>query len=84
MSRAIFSLETNELTIEEEGPLPPPMSAEDIRAARNQLLAQCDWTQLPDATVDKDAWLVYRQALRDITEQTGFPETVEWPQKPLT
>ena len=53
------------------------------REQRNRLLAGCDWTQLTDyAKADKADWTVYRQALRDITKQTGFPETVEWPVAP--
>ena len=53
------------------------------RADRNQRLANSDWTQLSDAPVDKTAWAAYRQALRDITAQAGFPWDVQWPDKPL-
>lgn len=49
---------------------------------RNDLLLSSDWTQLPDVNVDKSAWAVYRQELRDITEQAGFPITIEWPIAP--
>jgi len=56
--------------------------ADEIRRHRNQLLIESDWTQLPDAPVDQSAWTIYRQSLRDITEQEGFPENVEWPGKP--
>jgi hypothetical protein len=56
--------------------------ARTVRKQRASLLAACDWTQLPDAPVDKAAWATYRQALRDITEQDGFPLTVEWPSLP--
>jgi len=49
-----------------------------VRAQRNTKLAQCDWTQLPDAPVDAAAWAVYRQALRDITTQDD-PFNIEWP-----
>lgn len=55
---------------------------EEIRNQRNNLLASCDWTQLPDAPVDQTAWAAYRQALRDVTNQEGFPENVVWPVKP--
>lgn len=54
----------------------------EIRTERNLLLAQSDWTQLGDAGVDKAAWAAYRQALRDITDQAGFPHEVDWPAKP--
>ena len=47
---------------------------------RNQLLLESDWTQLPDVPSNtKDQWAEYRQALRDITKQDGYPENVEFP-----
>lgn len=57
-------------------------AAASVRAQRNQLLAECDWTQLADAPVDALAWSLYRQALRDITKQPGFPTSVTWPVQP--
>ena len=56
--------------------------ADDVRKQRNDLLAACDWTQVADAPVDKEAWAAYRQALRDISEQPDFPLSVVWPEKP--
>ena len=56
--------------------------AKAIRTQRNQLLAESDWTQLADAPVDKTIWSVYRQSLRDISSQKGFPWDVVWPEKP--
>lgn len=53
-----------------------------VRATRNAKLAECDWTQLADSSADKAAWATYRQALRDITTQTGFPWDVQWPVAP--
>jgi hypothetical protein len=53
-----------------------------IREQRNALLKNSDWTQIPDCTVDKQAWATYRQALRDITAQAGFPTDVQWPTPP--
>lgn len=53
-----------------------------IRAKRNQLLLESDWTQIPDVPLDKEAWGLYRQALRDITTQEGFPQNVTFPDKP--
>jgi hypothetical protein len=50
-----------------------------VRAERNKLLADCDWTQLPDAPVDAAAWATYRQALRDITSQAN-PFNIVWPE----
>lgn len=56
--------------------------ASSIRAERNRLIAECDWTQLPDSPADKAAWAAYRQALRDVTAQPGFPWSVDWPSQP--
>lgn len=53
-----------------------------VRANRNQKLANCDWTQLADSPADKTVWATYRQALRDITAQAGFPWSVTWPDQP--
>ena len=54
-----------------------------IRAERNKLLVESDWTQLPDAPVDAAAWATYRQALRDITDQAN-PFAIVWPESPLS
>lgn len=54
-----------------------------VRLERNQRLAECDWTQLADAPVDAAVWATYRQALRDVPDQTGFPWNVTWPMKPV-
>lgn len=56
--------------------------ARDVRSRRNQLLTESDWTQLPDAPADGMAWAAYRQALRDLSDQEGFPWNVIWPQAP--
>jgi hypothetical protein len=66
---------------------PPPPTAEKLaaaaRAERDQLLGATDWTQaadVPQAT--KDKWASYRQALRDVPAQSGFPASIVWPAKP--
>jgi hypothetical protein len=56
--------------------------ADGVRSQRNQLLSESDWTQVADAPVDKAAWATYRQALRDVTQQAGFPWDVQWPVAP--
>ena len=56
--------------------------AASVRSQRTQKLAESDWTQVADAPVDKAAWAVYRQGLRDVTAQTGFPWEVTWPAQP--
>lgn len=53
-----------------------------IRASRGEKLKETDWTQIADAPVDQAAWAGYRQALRDISGQPGFPWTITWPEAP--
>ena len=53
-----------------------------VRAERDRLLQASDWTQLPDVPlVTKEAWAVYRQALRDVTLQPD-PFNITWPVAP--
>ena len=68
-------------------------AAEGIRATRNKRLADCDWRvtyEVEKAAVDglgiqlPTVWSDYRQALRDITTQPGFPHNVTWPEEPST
>lgn len=56
--------------------------AKNMRAQRNQKLKDSDWSQVADAPVDKAAWAAYRQALRDVPSQAGFPWEVTWPSTP--
>ena len=58
------------------------VASANIRSVRDNLLFECDWTQLPDAPVDQQAWANYRKSLRDITNNPGFPGSVVWPYKP--
>jgi hypothetical protein len=61
------------------------IKARNVREDRAQALSQCDWTQVPDAPLtaeQKAAWAAYRQELRDLTTQEGFPWNVTWPTKP--
>jgi len=57
----------------------------ELRSKRDALLKRCDWTQVADAPVDKDAWKAYRQALRDLPDNydtiTNIDD-VEWPVPP--
>ena len=50
-------------------------------AERAGLLAETDWMALSDRTLSPE-WATYRQALRDITTQAGFPQEIVWPTKP--
>jgi hypothetical protein len=56
--------------------------ATNVRNSRTEMLKDCDWTQLADSTADKTAWATYRQALRDVPSQAGFPWTITWPTQP--
>ena len=56
--------------------------AASVRSSRSDKLKDSDWTQVEDAPVDKAAWATYRQELRDISAQAGFPWTVVWPTQP--
>jgi len=62
----------------------PAPTWEQIRAQRDQLLQQSDWAIITDATPkpSKEAWLTYRQALRNIPQSFSTPESVVWPTKP--
>ena len=62
--------------------IPEAEMAAKVRKQRNDKLANCDWTQLADSPVDKAVWATYRQALRDVPTQAGFPWTVNWPVQP--
>ena len=57
--------------------------AKAVRTQRGEKLKDSDWTQVADAPVDKAAWSAYRQALRDISTQEGFPWTINWPEQPI-
>ena len=56
--------------------------AKAMRDQRGEKLKESDWTQVADAPVDKAVWATYRQALRDVTAQSGFPWTITWPDAP--
>ncbi len=64
--------------------LPPPDTSEqDARLERLKRITATDWTQhadIPQAT--KDKWAPYRQALRDVPQQAGFPDNIVWPTPP--
>jgi hypothetical protein len=60
-------------------------AAKSVRAERDRLLAETDWIVVMNAekgTPVPTEWATYRQALRDITNQQGFPHTINWPTKP--
>ena len=61
--------------------LPDDHKASDVRKERNELLAETDWWAVSDRTMTQ-AETDYRQALRDISTQSGFPQNVTWPTQP--
>ena len=74
-------LDKTEIVIEHD----TSIKARQVRKERDVLLTECDWATLKaadTATPIDEAWATYRQALRDITTQDGFPYTVTWPTKP--
>jgi len=57
--------------------------AKSVRAERDAKLAASDWTQGKDIAENiSTAWATYRQALRDVPAQAGFPWNVTWPTQP--
>ena len=63
------------------------MNWDDIKKARDRLLYQCDWTQCADVQAnmsesDKQKWVVFRQKLRDLTNDFPTPESVVFPDPP--
>ena len=62
-----------------------PPTGQAIREQRDARLAACDWAVLPDsplADVKRAEFVTYRQALRDVPGQSGFPDSVVWPEAP--
>ena len=62
-----------------------PIQASSARAQRDKLLAATDWAVLPDSPLDessKTSLKTYRQALRDVPQQEGFPNNISWPNMP--
>lgn len=61
------------------------IASAEARAQRDAALRSCDWTQVGDAPLtaeQRTAWSTYRQALRDLPAQPGFPQSIEWPKPP--
>lgn len=72
-------------TLTEDSEVRHILAAAEVRAERDRLLDSCDWTQLPDAPLtdaEKNLWAAYRQALRDVPQQEGFPLSAVFPEEP--
>ena len=65
---------------QEEQPDMTPMLTANGRAKRDELLTASDHMALADRITDE--WTTYRQALRDVPAQAGFPTNVTWPTEP--
>tara|TARA_Y100001963_G_C6734412_1_gene425594 strand:- start:380 stop:658 length:279 start_codon:yes stop_codon:yes gene_type:complete len=79
------STKVETMSSEEVSKLARPASekAHAIRESRTSRLAETDWTQAADIPADtKSKWTAYRQNLRDIPTQSGFPNSVTWPSEP--
>ena len=85
MSRQVFNQETQVWdVIYEDLPFTPRTTEElasNARSYRGGLLSQTDWSSGTDVTMT-EGMRAYRQALRDVPQQAGFPSTVTWPTKP--
>jgi hypothetical protein len=78
----LHALTAQEVADEANDPASPEGMA---RAERERLLRACDWVVLRAYEADErvpEAWAAYRQALRDVPSQEGFPDSVNWPQAP--
>ena len=61
------------------------INMKSLRERRNQLLSETDWTRMDDNGLDEESreiWAIYRQELRDITEQYSSLDDVVWPETP--
>jgi hypothetical protein len=65
-----------------ETEIPNEWYFERLRNWRDAELKASDWTQLPDAACDKNAWAQYRQELRDLPTQSNDPKKLVFPIKP--
>jgi len=66
-------------------PVATPLMADAAREIRDRMLASSDWTQIADSPLSPEVratWAIYRQALRDVPEQSGFPTAINWPSAP--
>ena len=83
----VYGLQTWQVTSASADEIAERLQAKssEIREQRNQLLKDCDWTQLNDSPLNADtktSWATYRQQLRDVTSQTRFPWDIQWPSTP--
>jgi len=86
--RAATETETAQTAAEQEAAykaIKDDEQAKSVRASRDDKLKESDWVVIKNLELNANipgAWEVYRQALRDIPTQTGFPWTITWPEQP--
>jgi len=79
------NMPTDEEIIAEAERIQAELPANIAREERNRLLAKSDWMVVRAYDTGEalaPEWQEYRQALRDITQQSGFPDSIQWPQEP--
>jgi hypothetical protein len=84
-TEVIETKQWRKFTAEEQAEI-EAQKAKQVRSERNAKLTETDWTQVDDTPLDnvaKNAWANYRQALRDVPDQAGFPFDVNWPSVPV-
>jgi len=77
---SIFDFDTKQWVLVEN------LALADVLPKRQRLLYQSDWTQIPNNPLTAEqqtAWATYRQELRDIPQQSGYPFNVVWPVAPI-
>lgn len=72
--------EPEQMTPEQEAAALYEARASYVRAERNRRLAATDFMAMPDYPNPPAGLAAYRQALRDVPDQQGFPETIAWPE----
>jgi len=68
-----------------DAPAVSSTTAETAWASAKNMLANSDWSMLPDVPMTsgkKAEWIEYRRALREIRLQPGFPDSIQWPVRP--
>lgn len=81
----ILSVKDDALFLAEKPSLSSVQAELLARSIRNEKLAETDWTQLPDVNLSsalREKWKEYRQNLRDLPADPGFPQNIEWPEQP--
>jgi hypothetical protein len=85
LSQSIVNIDNEWCQLWESRELKISLASNNIRAKRDRLLSNTDWVVTNNLEIGNpipQEWLYYRQSLRDVTEQSGFPYNVTWPIEP--